>query len=139
MGWEDYHLHAFEIGWDRYGGGEGRDETVVTLADVLPRPGGSMLYTYDFGDNWHHVVEVEKIHRPGPGATYPRCSAGRRACPPEDCGGPPGYYDMLRALRARKGLRYREIREWLSGPYDPAAFDVADVNERLASGDRGPC
>jgi len=79
-----------------------------------------------------HVVEVEKIHRPGPGATYPRCSAGNRACPPEDCGGPPGYYDMLRALRARNGPRYREIREWLGGRYDPAAFDLALVNQELA-------
>lgn len=131
MGWEGYHLHCFEVGWDRYGDGEGRSEKAVTLGTVLPMVRGSMRYTYDFGDDWHHVIDVEKIHRPGPGITYPRCTAGRRACPPEDCGGPSGYVDMLKALRARKGVRYHEIKEWLSGPYDPAAFDLAEVNRLL--------
>lgn len=70
-----------------------------------------MIYTYDFGDDWHHVIDVEKVlTRPRPSATYPRCSAGRRACPPEDTGGPWGYADMLKARRARRGPRYREIK-----------------------------
>ena len=132
MGWEDYHLHAFEVGWDRYGDGEGRAETAVTVGGVLPNEGGRMGYRYDFGDCWDHIIEVEKIHRPHPGTTYPRCSAGRRACPPEDAGGVYGYADMLKALRARKGPRYREIKEWLNGPYDPEAFDLIAINEALA-------
>jgi hypothetical protein len=133
MGWENYHIHAFEVGWDRYGDGEGRAETAVTVGGVLPEQGGRMIYTYDFGDWWHHIIDVEKIHRPHPGTTYPRCSAGRRACPPDDAGGAYGYADMLKALRARKGARYREIKEWLNGPYDPEAFDLAAINEALAA------
>ena len=132
MGWEDYHLHFFEVGWTRYGGGEGRDETAVTLGGVLPREGDRMMYRYDFGDNWDHIIDVQKIHRPHSGTTYPRCSAGRRACPPEDCGGPYGYVDTLKALRARKGPRYREIRESLNGSYNPEAFDLPTVNKELA-------
>ena len=132
MGWEDYHLHAFGVGWDRYGDGEGRDETAVTVGRVLPNEGGRMGYRYDFGDCWDHIIEAEKIHRPHPGTTYPRCSAGRRACPPEDAGGAYGYADMLKALRARKGSRYREIKEWLNGPYDPEAFDLIAINKALA-------
>ncbi|MDQ6748497.1 MAG: plasmid pRiA4b ORF-3 family protein, partial [Candidatus Dormibacteraeota bacterium] len=134
MGWQNYHLHAFEVGWERFGSGDrgDGDEAAITLGEVLAQAEGSMLYIYDFGDDWHHLIEVEKIRQPLPGATYPRCSAGSRACPPEDCGGPPGYADMLRALRARKGPRYHEIREWLGGPYDPAAFDLAAVNDELA-------
>lgn len=112
--------------------GEGRDETEVTVGEVLPKQGDRMIYMYDFGDCWHHIIDVEKIHRPHPGTTYPRCSAGRRACPPEDAGGAYGYADMLKALRARKGSRYREIKEWLSGPYDPEAFDLTTINAALA-------
>jgi hypothetical protein len=103
MGWENYHLHAFEVGWNRYGGGEGRDETAATLAGVLPKEGDGMIYTYDFGDEWQHVIDAREDPSAPPRHSVPRCSAGRRARPPQDCGGPYGYADMLKALRARKG------------------------------------
>ena len=135
MGWEDYHMHAFHRGWGQYGGSQGGDSSPesVSLAAVLPEVGDEMIYQYDFGDDWEHVVEVEKILTGTRSDTpYPRCIAGRRACPPEDVGGPPGYADMLRALRARKGPRYQEIREWLPrGRFDPEAFDLDAVNADL--------
>ena len=96
-----------------------------------------MIYTYDFGDNWHHTIDVEKIHQPQPGATYPRCSAGRRACPPEDSGGPWGYAGMLTAIRARKGPRYREVQEQGDHRHDPEAFDLAAINAALAEASAG--
>ncbi len=131
MGWEDYHLHAFGNG---FGNAYGEDINESTVAlNEFAGVGDHLSYTYDFGDTWEHDILVEKIlTRPRPGTVYPRCTGGRRACPPEDCGGPPGYVAMLRALRARKGARYREIKEWLAGPYDPEAFDLAEVNEQLA-------
>lgn len=132
MGWRGRHLHAFGLGWTRYGDGEGRNENAATLAAVLSRQGDRMIYTYDFRDNSHHTVEVEKIQRPQPGATYPRCSAGRRASPPENSGGPCCYTDMLTAIRARKGPRYREIREWGDHRHDPKGFDLAAINATLA-------
>lgn len=87
MGWEGHHLHCFEVGWDRYGDGEGESEVAVTVGAVLPKAGGAMVYTYDFGDDWHHVVEVEKIHqtapasatrvaRPAGGLARPRTAGG---------------------------------------------------------------
>ncbi|WP_163548244.1 plasmid pRiA4b ORF-3 family protein [Candidatus Frankia nodulisporulans] len=120
MGWEDYHLHSFETGWDRYGH-QGEAETVA-LAAVLPTVGGRLAYVYGFGDHWLHEVELEKIHRPAPRVRYPRCTAGRGACPPEDSGGPHGYDDLQRALRSRKGWRYQHAREHFGrGRWDPAA------------------
>lgn len=138
MGWEDAHLWELAARWERYGGQEGHDPHAVTVGQVLPEVGAGAGYTYDFGDFWQHVVEVEKIHRPAPRTAYPRCSVGRRACPPEDCGGPEGYYDMLKVLRSRKGWRYRELRENGLHKYDPAAFDREAVNREL-SGDPQAC
>lgn len=131
MGWEDYHLWSFWIRGREYGPEE-RSPWGVTLGRLLPEAGATAGYTYDFGDHWQHTVEVEKVHRPAPHTAYPRCSAGRRACPPEDSGGPEGYYDTLKVLRSRKGWRYRELRENGLGKYDPAAFDLDFVNRELS-------
>src|SRR5207253_1097964 len=38
-------------------------------------------YVYDFGDNWLHFVQVEKVLNAEPKVKYPRCIDGRRACP----------------------------------------------------------
>ncbi|MCQ8194641.1 plasmid pRiA4b ORF-3 family protein [Streptomyces rugosispiralis] len=131
MGWDDAHLWEFGARWESYGH-NGREASAYTVAQVLPEVGSGAGYVYDFGDHWVHHLEVEKIHRPAPNTRYPRCSAGRRACPPEDCGGPLGYERTLRAIRARKGARYRELREWGLHKYNPAHFDRDEVNRALA-------
>lgn len=88
--WEDYHLHAFETDYGSYGNGAAdlghRDPASVTLEQLLRAPGEKLRYTYDFGDDWVHVVKLEAILDADPGLK-PRCTAGRRAAPPEDCGG----------------------------------------------------
>lgn len=129
MGWEDFHLHRWGIGYEEYGH-DGRGEDIA-LEAVLGA-GGRAGYIYDFGDDWHHVVEVERIHAPHPRTTYPRCSAGAQACPPEDTGGPEGYAELRRVLRHRKGWKYHRARELLGSGFDPRAFDRAAVNTVLA-------
>ncbi|MDW8803677.1 plasmid pRiA4b ORF-3 family protein [Streptomyces scabiei] len=131
MGWDDSHLYEFGARWESYGH-NGREPSAYTVAQVLPEEGSGAGYVYDFGDHWVHHITVEKIHRPAANSHYPRCSAGRRACPPEDCGGPLGYERTLRAIRARKGPRYRELREWGLHKYNPAHFDRDEVNRGLA-------
>ena len=80
------------------------------------------------------IIELEKIvTRPRRDAVLPRCSAGKRACPPEDSGGPWGYEDLLTALRSRKGWRYRQARELCGTRFDAEAFDRAEVNTALAA------
>ncbi|MEV2273875.1 IS1096 element passenger TnpR family protein [Nonomuraea africana] len=71
MGWEQQHLHVFGKGDLEYGD-NARDETMVTLAAVIPRVGDRLGYRYDFGDFWDHDIEVEKVHRAAKNTTYPR-------------------------------------------------------------------
>ncbi|MEZ5249623.1 MAG: plasmid pRiA4b ORF-3 family protein [Ilumatobacteraceae bacterium] len=62
------------------------------VADV----GDSFKHTYDFGDGWDHKITIEKSIPIAPGMIVPACTDGRRACPPEDCGGTWGYEELLR-------------------------------------------
>jgi len=110
---------------------DGQDEDAVTLAEVCPKAKSKLTYEYDFGDSWEHVIEVQKIVKAEEGVDYPVCLAGAGACPPEDCGGLWGYYDMLDALADPKHERHEELTEWLDGPFDPEAFDMDEVNKML--------
>lgn len=126
MGWELAHLFSFH---DNLGRFEISQEAV--LAHVC-RPGDSLLYTYDFGDNWEHRITVEKEMKMLTSVSYPRCVAGGSACPPEDCGGPWGFADLLKTLAGPRKARRRELKDWLGGPFDPKIFDLNEANERLA-------
>ncbi|MFL9996474.1 plasmid pRiA4b ORF-3 family protein [Paraburkholderia sediminicola] len=133
MGWDDMHRYGFGL----YGFLDRVDLDVdradgVRLLNVC-QPGDTIGYTYDMGDDWHHAVEIEAEVLPSSRIRYPRCVAGRRACPPEDCGGPPGYAQLLRTLAGRMTGARRELLDWLGGPFDPDAFRVAEVNARLAN------
>ena len=134
MGWTDSHLHEFEVDGVRYGeadpasGSEVRREATARLHEVVPAVGARMLYTYDFGDDWRHEIVVEAISEPVPHAS---CLAGERACPPEDCGGPWGYAEILVAVNDPEHPEHETFAEWLDDDFDPEAFDVASVNEIL--------
>ena len=96
MGWTNSHLHQFIIGGDYYSqaewglgdsGNEVHDERKATLRQLALRPRESFGYEYDFGDSWAHIIRVEKLVPAQAGVRYPVCVDGKRACPPEDCGG----------------------------------------------------
>ncbi len=136
FGWDDDHLYEFETG-DVTSPRGGRTLTVATprrtrLGDVLAGPGARALYRYDFGDNWEHLIEVEALHPPVPGQTYPACTAGRRAAPPENCGGIPGHAALLDALADLDVPDHAELLEWVPAGYDPARFDRDALNRALA-------
>jgi len=135
MGWEDYHLHSFTIGSERYGKRmpelEMQDEKKVKLYQVMMDEKQRFRYEYDFGDGWLHIIQVEKILEPEPDTLYPRCITGKRACPPEDVGGIGGYFYLLEALENPKAPEYAELLEWLGDEYDPDTFDVVSVNQQL--------
>ena len=102
MGWDGGHLHAFHIAGRQYGDPDSLDEVAdeegLTLNKVLNTGVSRFTYTYDFGDNWEHTVLIERPRRPLEAGRYPACIAGKRNCPPEDCGGPWGYQDLLAVL-----------------------------------------
>ncbi|MFO7941812.1 MAG: plasmid pRiA4b ORF-3 family protein, partial [Bacillota bacterium] len=120
MGWEDAHLFAFRRGKTTYAGAglEGdwnpraRDATV---ADVLTEPGDEIEYMYDFGDSWEHRITLLDLLEPSVPA--PACLEGARACPPEDCGGVPGYYELLEILSDPIHEYHEEMLDWTGGGY----------------------
>ncbi|HEY8111543.1 MAG TPA: plasmid pRiA4b ORF-3 family protein [Actinomycetes bacterium] len=139
MGWTDSHLHEFETGRACYGVpdpdcglDEVADESRVRLSRVAGE-GSRLRYAYDFGDGWQHDLIVEKVLRRRPGARYPCCVAGRRACPPEDVGGPWGYQDFLVAVGDPGHDEHEQWVEWAGGRFDPAEFDLAAVDEALGA------
>lgn len=138
MGWEGYHLHQYVAGGMYFGDDD--DETSrftiayerITLEQIAGRAGGEFEWHYDFGDGWTHRVVVERVGEPQQ-ARVPVCLDGARACPPEDCGGPHGYADLLTALADPGHDEHDRMVEWVGGGFDPDAFDRTAVNERLRS------
>ncbi|MEV6908631.1 plasmid pRiA4b ORF-3 family protein [Amycolatopsis sp. NPDC051071] len=140
MGWENYHLHYFLDGQTHYGEAEPelqyRDERQVRL-DELVKPGGRLLYNYDFGDSWDHEILVEEATVATADGHYPRCVAGQAACPPEDVGGTGGYARLIRILGDPGHEEHQDILRWLGlddpGQFDPAGFDLDEADQRLTA------
>lgn len=137
MGWSGYHLYAFKIGRTSYleidddWPDDSVDPASVRLGDLVG-PGDKFTFQYDFGDGWEHEVVVEDV-LPAAGRSRPVCLAGRRACPPEDVGGPWGYGDFLDAITNPQHQRHAELLDWIGGSFDPDAFDPAEVDQILAT------
>jgi hypothetical protein len=136
MGWSDSHLHAFRVGKTTYGvpDREWPDDTVsekkITLRSLIGSGVKRFQYDYDFGDDWRHEILIERTTDPEDGVDYPRCLAGKRACPPEDCGGPWGYRELLEVLANPRHSEYPNMRSW-AGPFNAEEFDLDMVNRQL--------
>ena len=94
------------------------------LDELVKREKTRFGFTYDFGDGWEHEVVLEKIAPAAAGVKYPRCTAGARACPPEDVGGAWGYVEFLNTIRNPKHEDHETMLEWIGGKFDSEAFDV---------------
>jgi hypothetical protein len=139
MGWTDSHLHQFEKDGLYWGRLDNRgfhddidvlDESRVPVANVLLAENESLVYVYDFGDNWRHDVRLEKI-LPCEAPTPPVCLGGERRCPPEDVGGPSGYQHFLDVIFDPGNEEFEHYVRWLGGPFHAEEFDYARVNETL--------
>lgn len=140
MGWTNSHLYEFEINgqrftdletWEPFGDDEAPgDCRAIRLRDLALKEGSIFTYLYDFGDHWLHDVTVEEIGPISKGETLPRCTAGARACPPEDCGGTHGYFDLLEALHDSSHPEHASSRVWVGGRFDPETFDLRKANSR---------
>jgi hypothetical protein len=141
MGWRNMHLHRFEVAGRSLGpsspDSEMGDEDLLTLTQAVELAGPSFRYDYDFGDDWQHQINVEDVLSSPATTPTPVCVEGERGCPPEDCGGPGGYAELLDALRDPGHPRHEELLEWLkiiNGPkaiFDPERFDLEATNTRL--------
>lgn len=138
MGWFDCHLWEFTIGKQKYGlpmkdhwGSEPRGAaTKVRLRDVLKPRKTVIDYTYDFGDGWEHRLIVTAVRAGQSGVSYPRYIGGERNGPLEDCGGIPGFYELLEAIADPSHPSHAQLKEW-AGDYDPDTFDELPIKYAL--------
>ena len=144
MGWEDCHLHMFVKGRQRFStpdpwGGDWMpmgmprelDERTYRVDQLLKKEKDWIAYEYDFGDSWNHRVTLQKVLLRDPRLRLPACISGKRQCPPEDCGGLPGFYRMLDALEDPDDEEHHELKDWVGGSFDPEEFSVETVNQQL--------
>lgn len=136
MGWENYHLYAFERAGIVFGSPDPDyvDPTIsdlkIHLYSVLTKVGDELTYTYDFGDGWQHKIVLQKILPAEADVSTPLCLDGAYACPPEDVGGVGGYANYAAIMRNPKDEEYEEYFQW-RGAFDPAAFDLSGINRKL--------
>ena len=142
MGWDDVHLFQFMHNKMIYSDEEGVDMSFhgnvklysdYTLSDLLKTEKDKMTFEYDFGDSWWHEISVVGI-RPYKKGEKHRITFvdGQGACPPEDCGGVPGYIHLLEmAKKKRKSAEEKEELEWydIGKNYDPNDPDIISCQE----------
>ncbi len=137
MGWGGGHLHEFQVFGTCYGdpsedlGPDVKNETKISLKRLLTEEKEKFFYLYDFGDSWEHQIVVEKILPLDKNTRYPVCLAGKRACPPEDCGGPWGYQELLDVIKDPSHPEHEEMVDWLDEDFDPEAFSAEHVTARI--------
>lgn len=138
--WEGGHIHVFETPYGDFGMPDReldiRSETSTTLEQVAPGVKSKIRYVYDLGDNWGHDILVEKELDRDASVKYPRCTGGRRAAPPDDCGGIWGYDALVATLADPEHPDHGDMLEWMGlesgAEFDPAQFDVAEINQALS-------
>jgi hypothetical protein len=137
MGWAGTHLHRFDIDGApyevRYPGEEptGLDQSLFRIGRVLPYVGMKATWDYEFGDGWEHELLVEAISLRKRGHQYPVCVDGRRACPPDDCGGPGGYVELLEAITNPNHPDHDELSAWAPANFDPDRFDTGEATSLM--------
>lgn len=139
MGWLDCHLHEFTVlnratgNRERIGIPEGSYDLEVAagwqkqIRDYFSDENPKAAYDYDFGDGWQHDIIFEKLISLVVNEEIPQCVAGERACPPEDCGGPWGYDELLNILKDPKHEEHQSMLQWAGGKFDPEDFDPQRV------------
>lgn len=158
FGWLDCHLHMFRparpgqepqrrpfanVGTADFCADDLPEEDEVRLDQVVARPGDRLLYEYDFGDSWEHLLVVEEVGPRAADEPRARLLDGERSGPPEDCGGIWSYNEVVAALAGRPPASadqdwLREQLAWLPEGFDPedTSFMRVDLGELLDTIDR---
>jgi len=142
MGWTNSHLHEFVVNRTRISepfediedefNEDLVDSSTVTLENEIAKGINSFIYIYDFGDYWEHKVTVEKFLPVNEKIKYPTCVAGKKKCPPDDCGGIYGFSNLLKTISNKNDPEHEDMLEWLGGEYDPDYFDLSEINHDLS-------
>ena len=143
MGWKDAHLHGFTIGMKSYtedpeSEEDGAQEGMFRLVDLLEEEGRTFGYLYDFGDCWQHEITILSNRHVDPDSqSRLECVEGAGACPPEDVGGVPGYFEFCQALRDPKHEEHERYKSWYASfpwydtIFDSERYDIEKVNSEL--------
>ena len=146
MGWEDCHLHSFTVQGQTFSDADTcenieafRDESKVTLAEVLQQVKDQMSYEYDFGEGWEHLIVLEKILPVTLSQLLAEVLVGEGACPLEDIGGLDGWYYFLDVIAHPDSEEYQDeehqqMCEWVEEDFNPRFYDVKAVNKVLGKG-----
>lgn len=141
MGWDGSHLNQFKAKGEFYeetdaeadafyeeSGMRKNGQYEYSLRDLLSRKGNSIKWEYDFGDSWEHTVTLEKRRKKRADEEYKvRLLKAKGACPPEDCGGVPGYCHLLDVLANPKSPEYLMMKNWVDDDFDPKKFDIKEA------------
>ena len=141
--WKGYHLHDFMISengkpilnilcCDEDMSYPSKIPTVMEsdtkIQEYLPKH-KQIVYTYDFGDNWEHIIEVEDLLFDFD-KNHPVCIDGSGDRPPEDVGGEGGYEDFIETMKDPSHEDYIHLKEWSESQYY-GGFKINIVNNRL--------
>jgi hypothetical protein len=143
MLFENYHLFRFDVGsrgQETHYGIPDPQEDFIEITDARTTTLGTLIgnglskftYTYDFGDDWRHTIQVEEIGPADPAATYPRFIKGANRAPPEDVGGLPGFEAFLEAMADPSHPEHASLRQWYGGRFDPKDISESKIKARLA-------
>ena len=133
--WSNYHLYYFGEETSKIGDSslweddETQPDRLITIRRVLNPEHPTLNYTYDMGDDWVHTIELEQVLPQM--KTQRKCIGGERQCPPEDCGGVGGYYEIWETLKHPGTPEYDELIVWLDGKTDPEFIDIRLINAHL--------
>jgi hypothetical protein len=147
MGWTNTHLYELRaggVGWSTPDPDadwtDFLDARKARLGDILEDIGTKTLaYLYDFGDGWAHTIKIERLADPEPEEPYPRLVEVTGRCPPEDCGGPWGYAELLAAIKDPRHERHAELTEWIGDYFDPNADEAESLTAEVATLARSWC
>jgi hypothetical protein len=141
MGWTNSHMHQYRKNKIYYGkvdkrveadfGFEVLDEKKFKILQVLDKLKAKLIYEYDMGDSWEHILVLEKILPEDDKIKYPVCLDGAMACPPEDSGGIPGFYNFLEIIGNPDNDEYDEMMKWSGGEFNPDEFNLHAINHSL--------
>ncbi|HRH02959.1 MAG TPA: plasmid pRiA4b ORF-3 family protein [Bacteroidia bacterium] len=137
FGWKNYHLYSFIANEQIIGNPvlmddpETINDRMVDVSQVLKTKGDKICYEYDFGDGWMHTITLARIIKSDVYGKTPIVVNGAMACPPEDCGGIPGYENLKDVMKNPKHPEYKEFVQWLGKAFDPQLFNLQMVNKEM--------
>lgn len=103
-------------------------ESQTKIADFMPKY-KQIIYTYDFGDNWQHIIEIENLLFDYD-KNYPIYQGGVGDRPPEDVGGEGGYEEFVEIMNNPSHEDYQHMKMWSENQYYKG-FDIDIVNRQL--------